>query len=67
MNTSVFRWSTNREKTVFLFSKINNEWFKSCITSYNEQEVVKSVDDKDIIRTFTAMTSRKGHLPCDCL
>ncbi|XP_044395718.1 uncharacterized protein [Aegilops tauschii subsp. strangulata] len=50
-----------------LRSKINNEWFKSCITSYNEQEVVKSVDDKDIIRTFTAMTSRKGHLPCDCL
>ena len=74
MNTSVFLSSTNREKTVFLFltgsklcSKINNEWFKSCVTSYNEQVVLKSVDDKDIIRTFTAMRSRKGHLPRDCL
>ncbi|XP_037431879.1 zinc finger MYM-type protein 1-like [Triticum dicoccoides] len=46
-----------------LRSKINNEWFNDLMICYTERELFKSVDDKDIIRTFTAMRSRKGHLP----
>ena len=50
-----------------LRSKINNEWFNDLMICYTERELFKSVDDKDIIRTFTAMKSRKGHLPRDFL
>ena len=48
-----------------LHSKINNEWFNDLMICYNEQELFKSVDDKDVIRTFTAMMTQKGHLPCE--
>jgi len=30
---------------------------------YTEREIFKSLDDVDIIRTFTQKRSRKGHLP----
>uniref|UniRef100_A0A453KQ00 HAT C-terminal dimerisation domain-containing protein n=1 Tax=Aegilops tauschii subsp. strangulata TaxID=200361 RepID=A0A453KQ00_AEGTS len=46
-----------------LRSNINNEWFNDLMICYTERELFKSVDDKDIIRTFTTMKSRKGHLP----
>lgn len=46
-------------------NQIRNKWFNDLMICYTEQELFKSLDDKDIIRTFTAMKYRKGHLPHD--
>jgi hypothetical protein len=46
-----------------LRNKINDVWFNDLMICYTEQEIFKSLDDVDIIRTFTAKKSRKGHLP----
>ncbi|XP_024628832.1 zinc finger MYM-type protein 1-like [Medicago truncatula] len=46
-----------------LRNKIKNEWFNDLMICYTEREIFKSLDDIDIIRTFTAKRSRKGHLP----
>ncbi|XP_039687852.1 zinc finger MYM-type protein 1 [Medicago truncatula] len=48
-----------------LRNKINNEWLNDLMICYTEREIFKSLDDIDIIRTFTAKKSRKGHLPPD--
>ena len=44
---------------------VNNEWLNDMMICYTERVLFKSVDDKDVIRTFTAMMTQKGHLPCD--
>lgn len=44
---------------------VNNEWLNDMMICYIERELFKSVDDKDVIRTFIAMMTQKGHLPCD--
>jgi len=46
-----------------LCNKINNMWFNDLMICYIEREILKSLDDIDIIRTFTRKRSRKGHLP----
>jgi hypothetical protein len=46
-----------------LRNKINDEWFNDLMKCYTEREIFKSLDDVDIIRTFTAKRSRKGNLP----
>ncbi|KAK2429994.1 zinc finger MYM-type protein [Trifolium repens] len=46
-----------------LRNKINNEWFNYLIICYTEQEIFESLDDVDIIRTFTSAKSQKGNLP----
>jgi hypothetical protein len=46
-----------------LRNKINDEWFNDLMICYTEREIFKSLDDVDIIRTFTAKRSRKGNLP----
>ncbi|KAG4974519.1 hypothetical protein JHK82_041033 [Glycine max] len=46
-----------------LRNKINDVWFNDLMVCYTEREIFKSLDDIDIIRTFTAKKSRKGHLP----
>ncbi|CAI8597141.1 unnamed protein product [Vicia faba] len=46
-----------------LHNKINDVWFNDLMICYTEREIFKSLDDVDIIRTFTAKKSRKGHLP----
>ena len=46
-----------------LCNKINNVWLNDLMICYTEREIFKSLDDIDIIRTFTAKRSRKGHLP----
>ncbi|KAK2409255.1 zinc finger MYM-type protein [Trifolium repens] len=46
-----------------LCSKINDVWLNDLMICYTEREIFKSIDDVDIIRTFTAMKSRKGNLP----
>ncbi|XP_039690270.1 uncharacterized protein [Medicago truncatula] len=46
-----------------LRNKINNEWLNDLMICYTEREIFKSLDDIDIIQTFTAKKSRKGHLP----
>ncbi|XP_045801769.1 uncharacterized protein LOC123898602 [Trifolium pratense] len=46
-----------------LRNKINDEWFNDLMICYTEREIFKSLDDIDIIRSFTAKKSRKGHLP----
>lgn len=46
-----------------LRNKINNEWLNDLMICYTVREIFKSLDDIDIIRTFTAKKSRKGHLP----
>ena len=46
-----------------LRNKINNEWLNDLMICYTEQKIFKSLDDVDIIRTFTRKRSRKGHLP----
>ncbi|RZC11904.1 hypothetical protein D0Y65_011911 [Glycine soja] len=48
-----------------LRNKINDVWFNDLMVCYTEREIFKSLDDIDIIRTFTAKKSRKGHLPCN--
>ena len=45
-----------------LRNKINDEWFNDLMICYTEREIFKSLDDVDIIRTFTAKRSRKGNL-----
>ncbi|KAG4935092.1 hypothetical protein JHK82_049388 [Glycine max] len=46
-----------------LRNKINDVWFNDLMVCYTEREIFKSLDDIDIIRTFTAKKSQKGHLP----
>ncbi|KAH1243591.1 Abscisic acid receptor PYL4 [Glycine max] len=46
-----------------LRNKINDVWFNDLMVCYTEREIFKSLDDIDIIRTFTAKKSPKGHLP----
>jgi hypothetical protein len=46
-----------------LHNKINDEWFNDLMICYTEREIFKSLDDVDIIRTFTSAKSRKGNLP----
>ena len=46
-----------------LRNKINNEWFNDLMICYTEREIFKSLDDVDIIRTFTSAKSRRGNLP----
>ncbi|CAI8593708.1 unnamed protein product [Vicia faba] len=46
-----------------LRNKINDVWFNDLMICYTEREIFKSLDDIDIIRTFTAKKSLKGHLP----
>jgi hypothetical protein len=46
-----------------LRNKINNEWLNDLMICYTEREIFKSLDDVDIIRTFTRTRSRKGRLP----
>ncbi|XP_058784291.1 uncharacterized protein LOC131659067 [Vicia villosa] len=44
---------------------INDVWFNDLMVCYTEREIFKSLYDIDIIRTFTAKKSQKGHLPRD--
>jgi hypothetical protein len=46
-----------------LRNKMNDKWFNDLMICYTEREIFKSLDDVDIIRTFTAKKSRKGTLP----
>ncbi|CAJ2674413.1 unnamed protein product [Trifolium pratense] len=46
-----------------LRNKINDEWFNDLMICYTEREIFKSLDDVDIIRTFTAKKSQKRNLP----
>jgi hypothetical protein len=46
-----------------LHNKINDEWFNDLMICYTEREIFKSLDDVDIIRTFTSAKSRRGNLP----
>ncbi|XP_058740458.1 uncharacterized protein LOC131612717 [Vicia villosa] len=46
-----------------LRNKINDVWFNDLMICYTEREIFKSLKDVDIIRTFTAKKSRRGHLP----
>ncbi|KAK2363324.1 zinc finger MYM-type protein [Trifolium repens] len=46
-----------------LHNKINDEWFNDLMICYTEQEIFKSLDDVDIIRTFTSAKTQKGNLP----
>ncbi|KAK2364025.1 zinc finger MYM-type protein [Trifolium repens] len=46
-----------------LRNKINDEWFNDLMICYTERKIFKSLDDVDIIRTFTAKRSRRGNLP----
>jgi len=46
-----------------LRNKINNVWLNDLMICYTEREIFNSLDDVDIIRTFTRKRSRKGHLP----
>ncbi|KRH00463.1 hypothetical protein GLYMA_18G214900v4 [Glycine max] len=46
-----------------LHNKINDVWFNDLMVCYTKREIFKSLDDIDIIRTFTAKKYRKGHLP----
>ncbi|XP_039683905.1 uncharacterized protein [Medicago truncatula] len=46
-----------------LRNKINNVWLNDLMICYTEREIFKSLDDVDIIRTFTRKRSRKEHLP----
>lgn len=46
-----------------LRNKINDEWFNDLMICYTEREIFKSLQDVDIMRTFTRKKSRKGHLP----
>ncbi|XP_058749093.1 uncharacterized protein LOC131622065 [Vicia villosa] len=46
-----------------LHNKINDVWFNDLMICYTEREIFKSLDDIDIIRTFTRKKSRKEHLP----
>ncbi|CAJ2673081.1 unnamed protein product [Trifolium pratense] len=46
-----------------LRNKINDEWFNDLMICYTEREIFKSLDDVDIIITFTAKKSRKKNLP----
>jgi hypothetical protein len=48
-----------------LRNKIKDVWFNDPMICYTEWEIFKSLDDVDIIRTFTSKKSRKGHLPPD--
>ncbi|MCH93037.1 52 kDa repressor of the inhibitor of the protein kinase-like [Trifolium medium] len=48
-----------------LRNKINDVWFNDLMICYTEREIFKSLDDVDIIRTFSAKKSRKGNLPRD--
>ncbi|XP_039688692.1 zinc finger MYM-type protein 1-like [Medicago truncatula] len=45
-----------------LRNKINSVWLNDLMICYTEREIFKSLDDVDIIRTFTEKRSRKGHL-----
>ncbi|AES87854.1 transmembrane protein, putative [Medicago truncatula] len=40
-----------------LCNKINDVWFNDLMICYTEQEIFKSFDDVDIIRTFISMSS----------
>jgi hypothetical protein len=42
-----------------LRNKINDEWFNDLMICYNEWEMLKSLNDVDIIRTFTTSKTRK--------
>jgi len=46
-----------------LRNKVNNVWLNDLMICYTEREIFKSLDDVDIIRTFTRKGSRKRHLP----
>jgi hypothetical protein len=46
-----------------LRNKINDDWFNDLMICYTEREIFKSLEDVDIIRTFSAKKSRRGHLP----
>ncbi|CAI8584277.1 unnamed protein product [Vicia faba] len=46
-----------------LRNKINDVWFNDLMVCYTGREIFKSLNDIDIIRTFTAKKSQKGHLP----
>ncbi|KAK2393786.1 zinc finger MYM-type protein [Trifolium repens] len=46
-----------------LRNKINNEWFNDLMICYTERDIFKSLDDVDIIQTFTAKKSQRGSLP----
>jgi hypothetical protein len=43
-------------------NKINDVWMNDLMICYTEREIFKSLDDVDIIRTFNAKKSRRGHL-----
>jgi len=45
-----------------LRNKINNNWLNDLMICYTEREIFKSLDDVNIIRTFTRKRLRKGHL-----
>jgi len=49
-----------------LRNKINNVWLNNLMIWYT-WEIFKSLDDVDIIQTFTGKRSRKGHLPHDVI
>lgn len=42
-----------------LHNKINDVWFNDFMVCHTERKIFKSLDDIDIIRTFTAKKSRK--------
>jgi len=46
-----------------LCNKINDVWFNDLMICYAERKILKSLDDVDIIRTFTTKRSQKRHLP----
>jgi hypothetical protein len=46
-----------------LRNKINDDWFNDLMICYTEREIFKSLEDIDIIRTFNAKMSQRGHLP----
>jgi len=41
---------------------INDVWLNDLMICYIEREIIKSLDDVDIIQTFIAKRSRKGNL-----
>ncbi|CAK8560226.1 unnamed protein product [Lathyrus sativus] len=62
--TSVERaFSTMKIIKSKLRNKINDVWFNDLMICYTERKIFKSLDDIDIIRTFSAKKFRKGHLP----
>jgi hypothetical protein len=46
-----------------LRNKINDDWLNDLMICYTEREIFKSLDDVDIIRTFTTSKTLNGNLP----